>query len=78
MIALRAERPYRFGLSVRSTLQIMDSMVRQPKLGGDLVGIVVRNIEELNAIRESAQSEAFEQHKKFVADLQEQGGPAGT
>ncbi len=67
--ALTEVRPYRTSLSSRGTLQILESMAAHKKLDPQIVSLASDHIDELNAVRETAQSTAFDQHKRFMASL---------
>jgi len=70
--ALTEVRPYRTSVSGRGTLKILNSMVQDGKLDGDIVDLISRNIDEFNAVREAAQSKAYDRHTLFTEALQQE------
>lgn len=58
MTALTEDRPYRAGLTEEKTMGILNSMVDQGALDGDLVSLLNDHYAEVNEIRREVQSEA--------------------
>lgn len=69
MTALTEDRPYRAGLDEDKTLAIINKMVAQGGLDGDLVKILSDNYDEVNEIRKRAQAEAAEFFKRLIDDI---------
>jgi HD-GYP domain-containing protein (c-di-GMP phosphodiesterase class II) len=67
--ALTEERPYRTGMSMRGSLQILQTMADHNRLDPDLVSLLSNNPDEFNEIRASAQRAAFESHRQFISEL---------
>ncbi|WP_337431167.1 HD domain-containing phosphohydrolase [Bilophila sp.] len=56
--ALTEDRPYRAGMTPPEALRVMEDMVKQGHLDGDLVGMLCGHADELNTVRASTQAEA--------------------
>ncbi len=70
MTALTEDRPYRAGLGEERTLSIINNMVTQGGLDGDMVKILSDNYGEVNDIRKKAQAEAAEFFKNLTRNIQ--------
>lgn len=66
--ALTEDRPYRCGIGGIGTGRIMEDMAAADKLDGDVVALIQQNIEEMDQLRQEAQLEAEETHRRFLTD----------
>jgi HD-GYP domain-containing protein (c-di-GMP phosphodiesterase class II) len=67
--ALTEDRPYRKGMDIKSTMEVLQSMVDDGELDNNLVDMVFRHSEALNKIRGSAQQEAINEYNTFQTVL---------
>ncbi|MEW6426820.1 MAG: HD domain-containing phosphohydrolase [Thermodesulfobacteriota bacterium] len=65
--ALTEDRPYRCGVSGRSTDDIMRTMAAHGKLDPDLTDLIHEDMAAVEAIRQEAQREADLDHRRFLA-----------
>ncbi len=69
MTALTEDRPYREGLDEEETVRILDNMVAQGGLDGDVTKILRDNYAEVNEARGKVQAEAREFFKTLRSDI---------
>ncbi len=67
--ALTEERPYRKGMAPQAAQGIMNTMVNNGGLDGDMVALAAAHLEELDHIRDDAQQRALEEYKEFNAGI---------
>jgi HD-GYP domain-containing protein (c-di-GMP phosphodiesterase class II) len=63
--AITENRPYRAGMDRPSTQKVLHSMVSQSALDPDVVGLLVCNFDELNAVRAAAQAQAVVEYEEI-------------
>lgn len=63
--ALTEARPYRHALSVMDAIKIINGMVKEKHLDGDVFLELKRHIEEINQLKLNAQSNVLVKHKEF-------------
>lgn len=77
LTALTEDRPYRSGMDNGEALKILDHMVTQGALDGDVVSLVRANIDQTNQVRRSAQTLAAKFFRGLTSGiLSVVGGPA--
>ncbi|MHB8883072.1 MAG: HD-GYP domain-containing protein [Thermodesulfovibrionales bacterium] len=67
--ALSEDRPYRPGMSKQDALRTMQTMAGRAALDGDLVSLVGRKYEEINAMRVASQTEESGEYAEFGAGI---------
>jgi HD-GYP domain-containing protein (c-di-GMP phosphodiesterase class II) len=67
--ALTEDRPYRRGLPPERALQILEEMVTEGALDGDVVAMLKRSFAEVDGIRRQAQAEAYGEFEEFATYL---------
>lgn len=78
LTALTEDRPYRPGLDNDETFKILDQMVAQGALDGDIVSLVRANIEDINQVRRFAQTLAAKFFRGLTRDIRDAvSGPGG-
>jgi HD-GYP domain-containing protein (c-di-GMP phosphodiesterase class II) len=73
LTAITEDRPYRAGMSRDKAVQVLDSMVNGGSLDGDVVGLLKRSFDTVDAVREAAQREAlvnFEGYAERTVEFQ--------
>jgi HD-GYP domain-containing protein (c-di-GMP phosphodiesterase class II) len=60
--AITEDRPYRVGMDRASAQKVLYSMVSQYALDPDVVDLLMKNYEDLNGIRATAQDEAVREY----------------
>jgi HD-GYP domain-containing protein (c-di-GMP phosphodiesterase class II) len=63
--AITENRPYRVGMDRPSVEKVLCSMVSQAALDRDMVGLLMDNYDELNAVRAAAQAEAVMEYAQI-------------
>jgi HD-GYP domain-containing protein (c-di-GMP phosphodiesterase class II) len=61
--AITEDRPYRAGMKPGNAVRVLDDMVRDKAINGDIVAALKRNYARINAARISAQSSATRQYR---------------
>jgi len=74
LTALTEDRPYRPGLDNDQTLKILDKMVAEGGLDGDIVSLVRANIEDINQVRLFAQTLAGKFFRGLTSDIRKAVG----
>lgn len=70
-VALSEDRPYRRGMDRTAALRILNSMVSEGLLDGEVVGVLERHWERINHRRNTAQQTARMQYDSFYAIVPE-------
>ena len=68
--ALTEDRPYRKGMNTADAMAVLQTMSENGELDAGLIGKVFKNLDMLNAIRETAQQEARKEYNDFQKDLE--------
>jgi HD-GYP domain-containing protein (c-di-GMP phosphodiesterase class II) len=63
--AITENRPYRAGMDHDLARKVLNDMVTQAALDPDIVGMLLKNFEELNVVRDEAQSEAVRECREI-------------
>ncbi len=66
--ALLEDRPYRKGMSIGEVRSILPEMVKDEQLDGRVIGMLDKNIEEINAAREQSQREILKSFLSMEVD----------
>jgi HD-GYP domain-containing protein (c-di-GMP phosphodiesterase class II) len=61
--AIAENRPYRAGMTRDSAIGVLDDMVRARAINGDIVTVLKKNYEEINAARTHAQAAATREYR---------------
>jgi HD-GYP domain-containing protein (c-di-GMP phosphodiesterase class II) len=64
--ALTEDRPYRAGLTKKSTLKILDDMVRNSAICGDIVGELRSHYDDVDTVRIHAQTKARRKYRALA------------
>ncbi len=67
--ALAEDRPYRAGMTRNNTIAVLENMVRNNAINGDIVSVLKKNYSEIDNTRVSAQDWATEQYKAMNRQL---------
>lgn len=68
--ALAEVRPYREAMSRRGTLRILEQMAGRGKINPEMVDLLGTDYDYFNHLRFRAQEEAYEQHNRFMAEIE--------
>lgn len=63
--AITEDRPYRKGMSMGEARTVMRTLAESGSLDGDIVALLLDNVEELHAVRSMAQTKALADFKRF-------------
>jgi HD-GYP domain-containing protein (c-di-GMP phosphodiesterase class II) len=64
--AITEDRPYRTGMPQKEMRGVLHSMVKNQVIDGDIVNLLERNSEEVNAMRHSAQTESGNMYNDII------------
>ncbi len=64
--AITEDRPYRKGMSRDKTIAVLRHMAEDRALDADIVSLLCRHFDEVNALRKSAQEASVEEYRRFV------------
>lgn len=64
--AITENRPYRKGMDFDNTKKVLSNMVTSNALDGEIVKLIIDNLQEINSIRENSQIEAVEKYESFL------------
>lgn len=64
--AITENRPYRDGMDFDAAKKVLNNMVADNAIDGNVVSVLLGNYQEINSIRENAQIEAVEKYNKFM------------
>jgi HD-GYP domain-containing protein (c-di-GMP phosphodiesterase class II) len=67
--ALTEDRPYRVGMQKGKALNVLKAMARNNEIDGEIVRVVEEHFDELNEVRDTAQSEAVRGYREFQKAL---------
>jgi hypothetical protein len=73
--AVAEHRPYRAGMSKDQAFSILDRLVDNGGIDGDVVGVLRRNFDEINAVRQAEQAES-EARQARLAEPADRAGAA--
>ncbi len=68
--ALTEDRPYRKGMNTADAMAVLQTLSDNEELDAGLIGKVFKNLDMLNATRETAQQEARKEYNDFQKDLE--------
>jgi HD-GYP domain-containing protein (c-di-GMP phosphodiesterase class II) len=63
--AITENRPYRAGMTMGNASAVLDSMVRDKAINGDIVALLRQNYEEVDAVRTYAQAAATKEYRRM-------------
>ena len=72
--ALTEDRPYRKGMNTADAMAVLQTMSDNGELDAGLIDKVFKNLDMLNAIRETAQREARKEYNAFQMELERELG----
>ena len=65
--AVKEDRPYRKGMSNDQAVEVVDGLVKSGGLDGDIVGVLNRNYEAIDSIRQDEQAQYAEEQQRLAA-----------
>lgn len=63
--AITEDRPYRKGMDDEQSIHVLNNMVEHNALDGDIVNILIHNLQMIKELREKSQKEATEKYEAF-------------
>ncbi len=63
--AIAEDRPYRKGMSESEVRRVLDQLVKDRALDGNVVSLLIRNFDEVNSARAEAQESARREYQEF-------------
>ena len=64
--AITENRPYRVGMESEGAKKVLNDMVANNSLDGNVVNILIKNFDEINSLREKAQEDASIRYANFL------------
>lgn len=67
--AVTEDRPYRPGMQKQEVINVLNKMVKNKALNGDVVSVLINNYDEINHGRTIRQNLSLEEYKLFIAPV---------
>lgn len=67
--AITEDRPYRKGMDDQAAIKILQNLVRDNAIDGDIVDILVKNFAECSQVRNTAQQKALKEYLEFEKSI---------
>lgn len=67
--AVTEDRPYRPGMKKEEVVKLLNNMVNNNALNGDIVSVLIQNYDEINHGRTVRQNKSLEEYRLFIAPI---------
>lgn len=67
--AIAEDRPYRGGMPKEKAKSVLENMVRDGEIDGEIVRLLLSDYERIDAARAAAQAQAVEEYEAFLSEL---------